>query len=464
MQNEFERQVRQKMEELQLIPSQPVWEKVEVQIRKKKEKRRFLYFLFLPTLLCGAILYLILISNNRTNNTSEGRMTIGKLKTAKSINHNQQPTESTTRVENRPKPENKSTGGDPVTADKARSVSSKKTNLQFVNAQNIFPNKIIKPRLASKKQRSSGFVVSEEPETLKPSKNESLVVNESPSSGFKINDKQVSKHQPVDRTPGTYADSSGIKTSNTFGANKTSDIFSKKKIQPDSKWHKIASVQVGWSQYKTGLFANAYMGQAYSSGLSSGGSSNYLYYSSPAKKDFSFAISAGLRKDFKSRINLSMSLQFHYYTVGTLVGQLKEHDTIAYYNGASFPISRYYTNSQQNMYIDRVGMIEIPLSLGYQPFKNLPLEFSIGASFGHLIKSNMLTFDYQSNFYYYNKDNNIKNFLGVFSTLQYKVGKKNKKQITAGPIVQFNATEMQHYNLYTMPHLFFWGLKTSLSF
>ena len=54
MQNEFEKQVQQKMEELKLVPSTPVWENVEKQIRKKRERKRFLFFLLPVMLLAGA--------------------------------------------------------------------------------------------------------------------------------------------------------------------------------------------------------------------------------------------------------------------------------------------------------------------------------------------------------------------------------------------------------------------------
>ncbi len=41
----FEKQVRRKMDELSLSPSAPVWNKVEEQIRKKKDRRRIVLWL-----------------------------------------------------------------------------------------------------------------------------------------------------------------------------------------------------------------------------------------------------------------------------------------------------------------------------------------------------------------------------------------------------------------------------------
>src|SRR5687767_10293687 len=53
--NEFEKQVQQKLDELQLRPSPAVWTDVEKQIRKEKKRRRVIVFWWLlPLLLTGA--------------------------------------------------------------------------------------------------------------------------------------------------------------------------------------------------------------------------------------------------------------------------------------------------------------------------------------------------------------------------------------------------------------------------
>jgi hypothetical protein len=57
MQNEFEKQVQQKMEELKLVPSEPVWQKVEMQIRKEKDRRRMIFWIPLFAILLGGGLW-----------------------------------------------------------------------------------------------------------------------------------------------------------------------------------------------------------------------------------------------------------------------------------------------------------------------------------------------------------------------------------------------------------------------
>jgi hypothetical protein len=67
MQNEFEKQVQQKLDELKLVPSGPVWQKVEEQIRKKKDRRRRVLWLpLLVLLLTGGVWFGIDQYSNRT--------------------------------------------------------------------------------------------------------------------------------------------------------------------------------------------------------------------------------------------------------------------------------------------------------------------------------------------------------------------------------------------------------------
>ena len=53
--NDFEKQVQQKMEELQLRPSAEVWTEVEKEIRKDKRKRRVIFWWLLPLLITGGL-------------------------------------------------------------------------------------------------------------------------------------------------------------------------------------------------------------------------------------------------------------------------------------------------------------------------------------------------------------------------------------------------------------------------
>src|SRR6476620_9637871 len=65
MPNNFEKQVKEKMDELNFVPTAPVWEHIEKKIRAKKDRRRFFLWLPLVLLLTGTGTWLL---HNRQNN------------------------------------------------------------------------------------------------------------------------------------------------------------------------------------------------------------------------------------------------------------------------------------------------------------------------------------------------------------------------------------------------------------
>ena len=73
MPNEFEKQVRQKMNELDFVPAEPVWTKIEEQIRSKKEKKRMIFWLPVVALLLGGGVLWLSLSNgdNQTLSSNE---------------------------------------------------------------------------------------------------------------------------------------------------------------------------------------------------------------------------------------------------------------------------------------------------------------------------------------------------------------------------------------------------------
>src|SRR5688572_18761776 len=71
MPNDFEKRVRQKMDELDFVPGEPVWLKIEDQIRKKKEKRRAIFWMPVFVLLLGGAAYWLNQSNGINENSSK---------------------------------------------------------------------------------------------------------------------------------------------------------------------------------------------------------------------------------------------------------------------------------------------------------------------------------------------------------------------------------------------------------
>src|SRR5260221_13813806 len=78
--NEFEKKVQQRMEELEFTPSGEVWKEVEYRIRKEKKKRRIFFWLPLLSLaLGGAITAAIWLTNNNENHIAQTKEGINKI-------------------------------------------------------------------------------------------------------------------------------------------------------------------------------------------------------------------------------------------------------------------------------------------------------------------------------------------------------------------------------------------------
>src|SRR5437763_1158741 len=71
MQNDFEKRVQLKLEELNFAPSEPVWTNIEKEIRKKDKRRFFIWIPFLFVLLGGGLYW-----NHSLNKRSINRSAI----------------------------------------------------------------------------------------------------------------------------------------------------------------------------------------------------------------------------------------------------------------------------------------------------------------------------------------------------------------------------------------------------
>lgn len=491
MQNEFEKQVQQKLEELKLVPSNPVWQKVELQIKKKKEKRRFAFFLLLVgLLLSGTITYRIWTNSNNAVTASKNQNSSSPSKPVNIIkqdikieNTNAETEQNKNSIQTSTKKNSitqKSLTSESSITDDSKPLAEKRiiTQPKAIERMRSFDRIDATKEPFATKKNSLVVLGNKGPENIplqlqqsqqsQQSQNQISVLKDTTSSKVTA-DKQLSEKKQTD-TPNSSVDTVIKKDKEEIVPQVVTpqNIF-KKKIVSSHKWKKTITVQAGWSQFSEGLFKQIFGGGQKSmdylsspqSGTGSGGQT--LYFPSPVTRGVSFVLGGGIKKIYASRIELSVLMQYHYYSTHMEVGGRKQQATTTYYRADSVSVSGYYTNTKQNNYTNRFGVIEIPVTVGYQLFKNFPLQFSVGASYGRLLRSNTLTFDYNKNIYYYNKDNNSTNFLSIFSSLQYRVLNGNMK-VLMGPIFQFNPTELQKENKYTIPHLFFGGLKTNISF
>jgi hypothetical protein len=473
MQNNFEKQVREKMEELHLTPSDPVWNSIYRRIKAKKERRRVLFF-WLPLLglLLAGGLWWSLDSRKETKLSASTEKTLPSVQKRQSSSENVVPNKEATGEKQEQKTEetktdlssqefvttgvagnNKNTGAVGAQAPsfigqstlsgksslkstvRSKPITSKKEASGKINVTNAALSQNNLPGVINKNQNAAGG-------------NEAAI-----TTNGKVETEVTEKAavtQPVLKN--MVADSSAVA------------IVTKKEVKGgNKKWRKSVTLQEGYSSYHSTLFNSGTVANAFSNSLAPVQVPNRPV-TQTISSGFSFAVGGELKRLIGKRLEISGGIQYHYYSAYIKVGQKENIITSAAYRADSLRVSGIYDNSNRQNFTNKFHVLEIPVSISYQLFPKIPIFLSAGASYGRLISTNALTYDHDNNFYYYNEDNYRRNYLNGFAGLQFKLINKGNLSLETGPIVQYNVTRLQRENRYTIPHLFYAGIKTSVSF
>ncbi|WP_121354432.1 TonB-dependent receptor [Flavisolibacter nicotianae] len=457
MQGSFEKKVQEKMEELQLSPSAPVWEKIELQVRPEKKRRRILFWLLFPTaLLAGGMWWLL--------------------------------SEKTTR---RPTAIEQAVPGGTKTGAKKQVVETseaaqQKTNTQEV--QTVLPQRTGTARLPLM-MTSSGHQQRTK-RVLLASNIHDTSQRQSIDAG---NEKTTPESKPLpiaDKTPairseGAHADNkpvtsaalpSPLKADTPVQQKAAEEKAERLQAGADSGKRKAAVVQkkvtgkilltAGWSwQTATTTSGNLYSSPSQSA--NSPGTPGPLYQPQHTSAGVSFSLGYAMEKALSGRLTLTAGIQYAYYSTRQKVGNYKTQDTTLRFQDKEFIVAGYFSNTaaayaSQATYTNHFHVAELPVSLQYQLVKRLPLFVTAGASYGRLLSSNALTVDQSSGLLYLNKENNRKHSFNLFAATQFAVVNKKSWKLTTGPVFQYNAVPLQKTG--SRSHLLFAGLKTGINF
>jgi hypothetical protein len=459
MQNEFEKQVQQKMEELKLVPSDPVWEKVEMQIRKKKDRRRVIFWIPLFALI-GAGLWLGIdqysnsqIAYNKKNNAiKQNSVEASDLyKKTNKANH-------------------------PVEQDQQTTVNNKKredqTKSEIIEKSGNDFNSNVVQKSFSKKTKSGKEISFVEKKTSSSGIEETFLtrnktVNEVPQQQEKAtaSNADLKNIQSIDTATSTREkNNTNTVTEEPIKQDSTSIKKPEIKKHASSKW-KYSLVAVAGT---SGLGRiNVYNGRkslyVYNSppaGASSGGGSQFNSYGpSEVEKSFAFAVGVAAKRQLGKRTFFSAGLQYNYYSntihVGTVVNQNR---TIM-----NFAVSQFYSNQSSlgQPYKNQYHFISAPADIDWQLLKKQPLNLNFGLSFQYLLQTNALRFDNSTQSYFHDiaAFNRVQLFSGFGFT--YSIPLK-QKPLTFGPQLQYGLTRLEKGN--SDHHLFSYGLKAQWQF
>jgi len=468
MQNEFEKQVQQKMEELKLVPSAPVWQKVEMQIRQKRDRRRLILWIPLLALLLGGGLWFGIdqYSNDVRNNEKDIESTNVQLQKKSNVAPEQNVTNKPNE-ESRSKIELKEGVVSQTHSDKNITGKSQTNTLSTI--ENSYSekrriekgNSIIKQRKAPFENKTDAVETKVSDEGIDE---ESMRVQQSNKQSGTVDTTLAFKN--LDTAATTVNNDKVIEESKTVPQKNDSNVIRQTaKKQSFSKWKYALAFSAGRSgSGRLNLF-NGFFGGQKSMDYAASPSGGQVYYPpSEVKKRGSFGIAVLAKKQLTKRSSFSTGLQYNYYSSSMLVGNRVSRDTML----GQYNVSQYYLNYPTNnaaitfeSYHNRYHFVSLPLAIDWQLLRKVPLNLSTGLSFQYLVKTNGLMFDFSRQAYFHNKDAFSRFQLFSDLGLTYSIRVKNTS-IAVGPGLQYGLSRLEKGN--SNHHLFMYGLKAQWSF
>lgn len=472
MHDSFEKEVQKKMEELNLTPSAPVWEKIELEIRPEKKRRRAIFWLFFGLLLLSGGFFTYDL-------WQPARQAVDPVATPKSSANTTAPTTTTPSEENKnplstKQNKEKISGTVDAPSDLNPPSTNKKQIAVTVQNKKAFKREITGDRITVS--------------TYHPSKkNESKAILQQPVNTI-TTDKQTDRNEAV-KVPGeisllknnplTVADTVAVVPNTILKDTVTqpqetklpeptsADTAAKKKIAANSKWKKKINMAVGKSGYGSISILNGYaLNDANASPSPATGVGNGIIgRPSDVKNGLAYSVGFALARKLNEQIEVSFGLQYTHYSTTINVGSNRRTDTVFQSSMGSFAASRYYTNTNaNNKYVNRFHTLEVPVTVSYKPVLKWPVLVSVGASYGRLLSTNALTYSSNSNLYYQDKENYVRQMLPLFSSIEAELFGKKKTSFRIGPFLQYNLLKIKKENKGNAEHLVFAGVKSSIIF
>jgi hypothetical protein len=475
--NEFEKNVRNEMDEFKLRPSEEVWPKIEERIREKNRKRRVLFFILFSSIalmLAGYGVYKFSGNNTRSeaqHKLSEGSRPNDENKTGNSKNeeHNKEtiaikpnlPAENNKQanksfIVTRQKQVTQSGKDDKhVTLSPKRNSASQKRDLAALN-------------INEKEQKNdiSSDSIMRENTRISFSNQQPIITGNNQNEIAKQGDKNL-----------TLGDTTGSKLTVPKDTRSVQAVSKKKgdKVRGKITWGINFSAGSSVITEDAFSFKSSYAraDRAYASPPGSstgggpltggGGSITYSRYpQSQNKPAFAFKAGINARKNISKRSSLSAGLGYSYLAdkikVGAAQGGSQSQSAFS---------SSYYTGAPQQTYTDHFHFIELPLSYNWRVTNNTDrfLSLNAGVSPSYLLATNTLLYDtVAGGIYYHNKDLVTRVHLNFTSGISYQFKNKKSLEFSIGPQFSFDVSEAFKSDLDKRKYFLYTGIDARVFF
>lgn len=449
--NNFEKQVQEKMDQLGFEPSDAVWTAVDKEINKNKKRRRplFILFLFSGLLLAGGAIYVgtfknfsdkkIISKEQKKNDEDQNKSSGSKVQSA-SILENKLNKETKNQV--------KQNNTNPLNGRQSTESVMMKSGNKPASAYN---SKVITDERKNKTEENTGIGKNDNTnsENSGSGRLDSAVVNKTATAAGLTTVPKDSKAESKLATKDKTKSKSALWTLGLTGGAGISNI--------NQSLFKQSNV--------TGLYYNSNANVA-------SGAPAPVPASSEINPGFSFSAGVFLSRYLSKRISIAMGLNYHYYSTHIKTGYPVDSSIIVYnpanyFSGAptipgAYAINGYYQSGSSHSYTNQYHFIELPVTADFQlnKSKELPIFWEAGLSVSYLLASNALHFDPNGNLYYQNAL--LFNKVQLNGTTSFMIGfPLNKNELRLGPELQYGFSGLLKSGSGNPQHLFYTGLKLS---
>lgn len=449
-QNNFEKDIHRKLDELKIAPSDSVWTIVEKHIGKKDKKRRaiFILFFFLLFLFLGGFWFTKSEKNNHKKDEPIARISKKDSKATNSPDSSFKQSIVATNVS--PKPVTTS-----ISTKKSIIKNASIEKLAFVSKRKIHSVEI---KMANSKPTNNGenYFASDD--------KDSLLTEQAGTIETKLQPEIESIQQENKQDSFQDKSTSEKVKKETVSVN---DSLIKKHPKKTQKhpWNFGITFSGGNSVISKSNSQGPNVYSAPSSSPNNGGSPSNFYNPSEIKNSTAFMVGIFIEKSISGANKVSLGISYQYLSLVNKVGN-PFYPTTANTQFSTSPNNLYSSTNVNSFYRNQFYFLEIPVSIDFRinKSKSVPLFWNAGINISELISANTLQFQSNPGIYYHDNSLFNKTQLGLHTGFSVMLFAKEKNSLRVGPYFYYSPTNIATKGLYSEKHFSSIGIQAKVLF
>lgn len=465
--NNFEKQVREKMEQLGFDPADAVWANVDKEINREKKRRSPVFWLFFLTgIMIASGSYFILIKKEA------GTRTVASKPTEIINDHG-------SAGETRPAASALSAEG--VKTDNITAPHLKPSLIGVLNKRIVVKSiSVLTDKKTKNVEGTTGFSkkvaygsekyasTDQQKDKITEDVKESPHRNEIAEADSQNNQRNMFNDKPDSAESSSHDQQRSVVEYKSFRKDSLSETSSAKNKNKDkglSSWKIGFTGEAGISDINQTLFKSGSLVIPAYNALSNNGGSNPGSGDSASNITTGFSFGAGffVIRNLSDRISISAGLNYHYYSTKIHVGSHEDNSiTVNSIPGQLIQARSFYENGRNHNYTNQYHFIELPVLLEYElnTSSRMPFIWEGGFSVAWLLGSDALHYDPLTNTYY--QFNKLFNKAQINAVAAIMIGLLlHHYTLQLGPQLEYGLTNLLKTSAGTPQHVFYLGLKIS---